>query len=100
MEAQGGFGGKAGRNGKDYKNLCGKKLAPAKKGNKGKRGRKGKDGKNGIERLACLEVLDNSFKTNEQVLDVINKTAYRKAFLNKSSFNLEEIKNQEAVICY
>ena len=100
----GGFGGKAGLNGKDDKNLCGAKLSRPKRGDKGKRGLKGEDGKNGVERLACLEVLDTPFKTNEQILDVINKTAYKKAykkaFLNKSSFNLEEIKNQEGVICH
>ncbi|MDE0092359.1 MAG: hypothetical protein OXN83_03625, partial [Oligoflexia bacterium] len=96
----GGFGGKAGRNGRDDKNLCETKLSRPKRGNKGKRGRKGKFGKNGIESLACLEVLDTPLKTNQQVLDVINKTAYRKAFLNKNSFSLEEIKNQEGVICY
>ena len=94
--SSGGFGGKAGRNGRDDKRLCGEKLLRPKRGKKGKRGEKGKAGKNGIEKLACLEVLDNPIQVHEQIEEIIKKDSL---LLHKPS-QLEDIKDNEGVICH
>ena len=97
----GGFGGKAGKNGRDDKSLCGERLSRPKKGNKGKDGLVGKTGKNGVERLVCLEVLNNESQVYDEIQKVIEGLEKNnKPSLLSSVSNVEESKNKEGIICH
>ena len=98
----GGFGGKAGRNGKDERGLCSSNLSRPKRGSKGQRGLAGKAGKNGVERSVCLEVLNSEDEVYTQIQNIIEAfitNTTDKFSLLHSIFQLEEMKNKEAVIC-